>query len=84
MAFERGGLMSKGRRSVIVGARFDGDEHAKLVAAAKRERRSVSAFVRNTVSEYLRYLESQARRNRRQPQSSNADAEMIGASGPPQ
>jgi hypothetical protein len=74
--------MSSKAKSVIVGARFSGDEHAKLVAAAQRERRSVSSFVRNTVTEYLRYLESQARRNRRQePQSSNAD---IGIANSPQ
>ncbi len=69
--------MAKGKRSVIVGARFAADEHAKLVAAARRERRPVSAFVRNVVGEYLRYLDSQARRNRRQEsQRSTADAEL--------
>jgi hypothetical protein len=66
--------ISGSRKSVIVGARFGGDDYIKLVAAAKRERRSVSAFVRNTVTEYLRYLESQARRNRRQEQNAGAEA----------
>jgi hypothetical protein len=65
--------IAKGK-SVIVGARFGADDYVRLVAAAKRERRSVSAFVRNTVTEYLRYLESQARRNRRQEHNTSADA----------
>jgi hypothetical protein len=61
-------------KSVVVGARFSEDEHVKLAAAARRERRSTSAFIRNTVSEYLAYLESQAKRNRRQAPQNSAES----------
>jgi hypothetical protein len=77
--------ITPGKRAKIIGFRVDAAAHRALVAAAARERRPLSSFCRNVITEYLAYVARQSRRNaardaardRQEPQ--RADAE-IGAS----
>jgi hypothetical protein len=69
--------VTRGKKSVIIGVRVDGDANRKLVAAAEREGRPVSAFCRNVLTEYLKFIERQSRRAaREQREPQHADAEL--------